>query len=172
MDKRRLRQLRAITELVEAFDRLSVKAWLGGGWALEALDHTYQRDHADVDFHIFAPDAPPVRVLLAELGYNIVEVTVSSFAAERGKLRIDWELLWEEDEAVVTYDSYVDVTYTWPPGAFPSEKTGAINGVAVYVMSPGAQRQLKLDYDKKQKRLRQKDMKDLARLRALIHDRL
>lgn len=172
MDKRRLRQLRAITQLVEACDRQGVKAWLGGGWALEALDNTYQRDHADVDFHIFAPDAPLVRVLLEELGYNIVEITASSFAAERGKLRVDWELLWEEDGTVVTYDSYVDATYIWPAGAFPQEKTGVINGVAVYVMSPSAQRQLKLDYNKKQKRLRQKDMRDLSRLRSLIHDRL
>lgn len=172
MDKRRLRQLRAITQLVEAFDRCGVRAWLGGGWALEALDHNYQRDHADVDFHVLAADAPLVRVLLEELGYNIIEVTSSSFAAERGKLRVDWELLWEDDAAVVTYDSYVDATYVWPPGAFPSEKTGTINAVAVYVMSPSAQRQHKLDYDKKQKRLRQKDMKDLARLRSLIHDRL
>ncbi|MBT9134643.1 MAG: 2''-aminoglycoside nucleotidyltransferase [Firmicutes bacterium] len=172
MDKRRLRQLRAIAQLVEALDRHSVKAWLGGGWALEALDHNYQRDHSDVDFHVLAHDAPSVRVLLEELGYNIVEVTASSFAAERGKLRLDWELLWWEDEAIVTYDSYADATYVWPLGAFPPEKTGIINGVAVYVMSPSAQRQHKLDYDKKQKRLRQKDMKDLARLRSLIHDRL
>lgn len=172
MDKRRLRQLRAIAQLVQVFDQHGVKAWLGGGWALEALDHSYQRDHADVDFHIFAYDAPQVRVLLEEQGYNIVELNASSFAAERGKLRVDWELLWEDDETVVTYDSLVDTTYVWPTGAFPPEKRGAIDGVEVYVMSPGAQRQLKLDYDKRQKRLRQKDMKDLSRLRALIHDRL
>ncbi len=172
MDKRRLRQLKAIMQLVEALDRHGIKAWLGGGWALEALDHNYRRDHADIDFHVFASDAPSVRVLLQEMGYNIVDVTASSFTAEWGKLRVDWELLWEEGEAIVTYDSYVEATYVWPAKAFPPEKSGEINGVSVYVMSPSAQRQHKLDYDKKQKRLRQKDMKDLARLRSLIHDRL
>lgn len=171
--KRRTRQSRAIVQLATLFDQHGVKAWLGGGWALEALDSSYCRDHVDVDYHVFAADAPTVRCLLEEEGFNIVDVTASSFIAERGKLCIEWELLWYGDnEEVVTYDTKLDRTYAWPSGAFPDDKTGAIDGVAVYVMSPTAQRRHKLDYDKEQVPLRQKDMKDLSRLKALIHDRM
>ncbi|MDP3487666.1 MAG: hypothetical protein Q8S19_07010, partial [Bacillota bacterium] len=96
--KRRIRQARAIAELAVLFDEHGIKAWLGGGWALEALDATYKRDHADVDFHVFADNAPAVRCLLEEQGFNIIEVAANSFAAERGKLRIEWELLWFNDQ--------------------------------------------------------------------------
>lgn len=170
--KRRVRQIRAITQLAELFDQQGIKAWLGGGWALEALDNSYQRDHADVDFHVFAEDAPIVRVLLEEQGFNIVDVMPNSFVSERGKLRIEWELLWFENDEIVTYDNVVDSTYVWPSGAFPDEKQGSLNGVKLYVMSPSALRKHKLDYDKGQVKLRQKDMKDLSRLKAIIHDRM
>lgn len=171
--KRRIRQARAIAQIAARFDEQGIKAWLGGGWALEALDPTYKRDHADVDFHIFAADAPLVRCLLEEEGFNIVDLTANSFAAERGKLRIEWELLWFGDnDETVTYDNKLDRTYTWPEGAFPDNKQGIIVDTQVYVMSPNAIRRHKLDYDKEQVPLRQKDMKDLSRLKALIHDRM
>lgn len=171
--KRRSRQARAISQLAARFEEQGIKAWLGGGWAIEAIDPSYMRDHADVDYHIFAADAPTVRCLLEEEGFNIVDLTANSFVAERGKLRIEWELLWyDEDNKIVTYDNKLDRTYTWPEGAFPEIKTGKIGDSCVYVMSPNAQRRHKLDYDKEQVPLRQKDMKDLSRLKALIHDRM
>jgi len=171
--KRRIRQARAIAELAVLFDEHGIKTWLGGGWALEALDPAYKRDHVDVDFHVFAADAPTVRCLLEEQGFNITEITANSFTAERGKLRIEWELLWLNDkDEIVTYDNKLDRTYVWPEGAFPGDKSGAIGDVDVYVMSPTAQRRHKLDYDKAHVPLRQKDMKDLSRLKALIHDRM
>lgn len=171
--KRRIRQARAIAQLAALFDEHGIKTWLGGGWALEALDPTYKRDHIDVDFHVFAADAPTVRCMLEEQGFNIVDVTANSFVAERGKLRIEWELLWySENDETVTYDNKLDRTYVWPEGAFPNTKAGTIDDVSVYVMSPSAQRRHKLDYDREHVPLRQKDMKDLSRLKALIHDRM
>ncbi|MDP3058448.1 MAG: hypothetical protein Q8N36_03215 [bacterium] len=171
--KRRARQLRAIIQLGNALEGKGIVAWLGGGWALEALDPTYQREHVDIDFCIMAEHASDVRVLLEEDGYDIVSFNENSFRAERGKSAIDWELLWSDEFGkLVSYYPNREQPYEWPVDAFPDKKNGILDGTPVYAMSAASQQRHKLEYSKDQAPLREKDIKDLSRLKAIIHDRM
>jgi len=171
--KRRARQVRPIIQTSEILDVADIKAWLGGGWALVAHESPRENHEQDIVFYIYAQDAAQVRMLLTEAGWSIVEVLPDSFAAERGRLLLRWELLWiDELGHTVTYGNRSDKAYFWPKDAFPPEKTGMLAGVAVRVVSAAAWGQYVLDGRGDKSEFRQKNTKDLSRLKSLVHDRM
>lgn len=171
--KRSARQANIIIKINEILDMANVRAWLGGGWALEAHDPFCQRDQGEIIFYVFAEDAAQVRILLTEAGFAIVDCMPNSFAAVRGRFYIGWTLLWvDEHDQVVTYDDLCDKGYHWPLDAFPHDKCLLIRGVAVRGVAAPAVRQHFLAGDKGNDRLRQKASKDSSRLKSLVHDRM
>jgi len=171
--KRSARQASAIIKVSELLDMANVRAWLGGGWAQEAHDTLDQRDRGEIIFYIFAEDAPQVRILLTEAGFDIVDCMPNSFAAVRGRLYIGWTLLWvDEHEQVITYDDLFDKGYYWPSAAFPQDKALLLRGVAVRAVAAAALRQRIFAGAKGNERLGHKGSKDLSRFKSLVHDRM
>ncbi|MFB9525740.1 nucleotidyltransferase domain-containing protein [Nonomuraea roseola] len=58
--------------LLALMDSLGVRAWLDGGWAVDACLGSQTRPHADLDVVVQEHDVPAVTVALRERGYRPV----------------------------------------------------------------------------------------------------
>ena len=171
--KRSARQASVIAKVSELLDVANVRAWLGGRWAQEGQGGLDHGDQGEIVFYIFAADAPQVRIILTEGGFDIVDCLPNSFAAVRGRFYIGFTILWvDEHDQVVTYDDRFDQGYHWPRDAFPEEKALLLKGVAVRAVGAAAWRDNLLAVGKGNARMRQKQSKDFSRLKSLVHDRM
>lgn len=62
-----------VLKIVDRLSEAGVRAWLDGGWGVDALVGEQTRDHDDLDVVIALGDAQPTRRALAPLGYEPAE---------------------------------------------------------------------------------------------------
>ena len=147
-----------VVRVLDALDSAGVRAWLEGGWGVDALVGRQTRAHRDVDLDIDTAQEGLVLGVLAELGYavetdwrpNRVELT----APGRG---------WV-DLHPLEFDLVGNARQRGPNGevyAFPREwfVDGALAGRPVQCFSLDAQRVFHTGYA-----LRPVDVHDLAQL--------
>lgn len=58
--------------IVEALERSGVRAWLDGGWGVDALLRRQTRPHDDLDLVVALADVPKLKDVLAQRGYAVV----------------------------------------------------------------------------------------------------
>ncbi|MEU0004763.1 hypothetical protein ABZ079_10790 [Streptomyces sp. NPDC006314] len=68
--KRARRQLDLIAGVLEAAPVHGVPLWLRGGWAMDFFLGEVSRDHEDIDWFAWAPDAAVVADVLTRLGHT------------------------------------------------------------------------------------------------------
>ncbi|RHA38828.1 amino acid transporter [Cellulomonas rhizosphaerae] len=152
------------TEVHAVLDALAARrcrAWISGGWGVDALAGTQSRPHRDLDLAITAEDEGSALQVLNDLGYHIETdwrpVRVEVVAADRG--RVDLHPL-NFDEAGNGHQAGLDGTpFTYPASCFT---TGTIGGRLVGCLSVGQQLLFHGGYE-----LRDIDRADLVLLRAL-----
>jgi lincosamide nucleotidyltransferase A/C/D/E len=61
-----------VSTVLAAFAERNMPAWVGGGWAIDALLGEQTREHTDLDLAFGAEQEPEVIDTLARLGYRVV----------------------------------------------------------------------------------------------------
>jgi len=171
-DKRSARRIRAILQVAKLLEDGDIRAWVGGGYALLALDRPHRLEQKTVDFYIYADAASATRMLLAEDGFGIVDVMPNSFAAVRGGLALKFTFLWlNEQGEIITYDETLESIYSWQSDAFPKEKNGRLLETWVYAMNLPERSQGQPAPATKAVRPEQKTGAT-KKLKSLVHDRM
>lgn len=60
-----------VLEIADRLDAAGVRAWLDGGWGVDALIRHQTRDHEDLDLVIPLPAADAARHALRALGFRV-----------------------------------------------------------------------------------------------------
>lgn len=60
-----------VVGLFQVFADASVRAWLAGGWAVDAIVGHQTRDHGDLDLAVDLRDLPALRALLGARGFAV-----------------------------------------------------------------------------------------------------
>lgn len=148
--------------VLDALAAVECRAWVGGGWGVDALVGAQSRPHRDLDLAIAADAEGAALQVLDALGYRIETdwrpVRLEVVAADRG--RVDLHPL-TFDEAGDGHQAGLDGTsFAYPASCFT---TGTIAGRLVGCLTVGQQLLFHSGYEP-----RDIDRADLALLRALV----
>jgi hypothetical protein len=152
--------------LLDELERLGVRVWVHGGWAIDALTGT-SRPHKDIDLLAEEAARPLLhehfratlideRVHRVKFRYGGVDVEVTLFRkTRRGKL--------------VTVNPRIIIA--WAPGAF-GERTAALAGRPIPVVDVGVLYVEVANTVRKKADMLEKNARDLERLAPLLTDEL
>ncbi|MFG3051780.1 nucleotidyltransferase domain-containing protein [Kitasatospora sp. NPDC048239] len=168
------RQLRLIAEAVEVAGALGVALWLRGGWAVDFYLGETTRDHADIDWFLWADDAGGLADGLLRRGYRQVPGPPAELQLDFTKdgLESSFTLLKRDPAGRVVVAGGPWAGTPWPEGMLDSGP-GRIGGLQCAIVSPHVQIEIKRMmpvWDPARPR-RTKDAEDIARLEAALQAR-
>ena len=165
-------QLRLIHEVLRTLDRGQIRAWLFGGWGLDARLGYITRDHGDIELWVDQSDARRSRDALVKAGATVLNTQPEEEACE---------FLWADVLFSTAYfDRRADGAFAsrgrWPDWVFPvgsfADAQGMLEGVLVPVMSTAGMLAMKEQYPQLRNGgpWRSKDIQDLATLRKMLDE--
>lgn len=168
------RQLAAIAEIREITQRLGVDVWLRGGWALDFYLGRVTREHADVDWFVWAGHLDAIVAGLRRLGWEPVD---SGAWAHRTLVRGDVHMSFQAmapgagDRAVIADGPLVGEH--WPATMIAGAQLGRIGPQHCLTISPAAQLRLKrmTPHWFPGRTTRAKDLEDIAHLEGALRRR-
>jgi lincosamide nucleotidyltransferase A/C/D/E len=151
-----------VLAVLDALARAGCRAWVGGGWGVDALAGRQTRPHRDLDLAIDAHDEAPALAALERLGYA-VETDWRPVRVELAAAPSRWV-----DLHPVAFDADGDGRQAGPDGGhfdYPRDGfvAGSIGGVRVPCLSVEQQLRFHTGYAP-----RDDDRHDLALLHELI----
>jgi len=168
-NNRNLEPMLLIQELTDACELSGVKAWLLGGWGIEALCGTIRRTHYDIDLLVSASDRKLYRQLVALIGAAIHEDAPQKLRFIKNGIQVDTRFFYALPDGRLVSDLDADdpMVYPWPRDSFPEQFNGELNGNPIRAISWSAQFVAKAGYSafKKDVSLREKDKSDLEFIR-------
>jgi hypothetical protein len=165
-------QLDRIRTITTTLAEGAQRAWLFGGWGLEARIGRVTRDHGDIELWVDRHDAHHVRQLLVGAGATLLDTQPPEEAAE-----YDWDGTWF---STAYFDARSDGTFTtagryddwvFPVGSFPDEPVD-LEGLSVLAMSVMGMLAMKQQYPhlRNGRPWRDKDIHDVELLRSMLGD--
>lgn len=166
-------QLRAIRRVVDVLSAANVRAWLFGGWGLDARIGRVTRTHCDIEFWVWRADGARSKNALLDAGSEALATQPPEEACE---------FVWDGVSFSTAYfDRRPDGTFSpkgrwadwiFPPDSF-DENPGLLDGVSVPAMSVAGMLAMKEQYPtlRNGRPLRDKDIADIAILRRLRPER-
>ena len=162
-------QLRVIHRVVDVLFVVGVRAWLFGGWGLDARVGRITRDHGDIEFWVRRSDAARSKAALADAGATALSTQPPEEACE---------LRWSGVNFSTAYfDHRADGTFApegrWSDWVFPAdsfgEVPGLLDGIPVPAMSVAGMLAMKEQFPalRNGRPWRDKDIGDIAVLRGL-----
>jgi len=173
MNRQTRDQLELIVKISTALGREARRAWLFGGWGLDARIGRITRDHGDIEFWVDRTEAPEVQRLLVGAGATLQDTQPPEESAE-----YTWDGTWF---STAYFDSRPDGTSTtagrwddwvFPVGSFPDDPV-QLEGRPVLAMSVPGMLAMKEQYPQLRNGspLRDKDLRDVAVLRSMLGGR-
>lgn len=155
-------RVEAVLEVLDALRGAGCRAWLGGGWGVDALVGRQTREHRDVDLALDAGHEGSALTALGGLGY-VVETDWRPVRVELAAPGRRWV-----DVHPVRFDTTGHGVQAGPDGtafAYPRGclTTGVLDGVAVPCLSAAQQVAFHTGYPP-----REVDLADLALLRPMV----
>jgi lincosamide nucleotidyltransferase A/C/D/E len=135
MDEKASLQLRVIHLVVDALRVAGIRAWLFGGWGLDARIGRITREHGDIEFWVARTDAERSRSILVAAGAAALATQPPEEACE-----FTWDGI---PFSTAYFDRQSDGTFTtlgrqsdwvFPAGSF-SDEPGVLEGIEVPAMS-------------------------------------
>lgn len=166
-------QLAAISEVVALARDRDVSLWLRGGWAMDFFLGRITRAHADVDWFALADEGARLASALMERGFlDVGRVPVEQqidLTRDRVEHSFAFIRLGGDGEALVAEGPWAGEPY---PVGMLRGPIGRIGGVAVQVIAPAAQIEIKEMMPTWNPRLRrrQQDIDDIAAIRSKLRD--
>ncbi|MBV9581272.1 MAG: hypothetical protein JO057_22045 [Chloroflexi bacterium] len=170
MDERTRAQLHLITSVIDALKAADIRAWLFGGWGLDARLGRITREHGDVEFWVERSDAERSKAALIQAG----AVALATQPPEEA-----CEFIWDGVEFSTAYfnrqpdGQFSQPDGRWsdwrfPPGSFGDEP-GLLEGTPVLAMSVAGMLAMKEQFPRLRngRPWRPKDIADIETLRGL-----
>jgi hypothetical protein len=171
MNERTGAQLRVIKAVTDALRAVDIRAWLFGGWGLDARIGRITREHGDVEFWLERIHAERSKAVLVGAGATALRTQPPEEACE---------FIWDGVDFSTAYfdrqpdGSSVQLLGRWsdwlfPPGSFGDEP-GTLDGTPVLAMSVSGMLAMKEQFPdlRNGRPWRQKDIDDIEILRRLI----
>jgi len=138
--ERALRQLGLIEDTIEMSQRLGVRTWLRGGWAMDFFLGWLTRDHINVDWHAWIADAPAITAALHADGYRTLSGPPPEQQLDVAKDGLDMSFTWltRSAEGKVTVAGGQFGGEAWPDGML-DRPPGTIGPVQCPIISPRVQ---------------------------------
>ena len=123
------RQLAALGEVAERFNRDGIEYWLFGGWAVDFYAGRVTRDHDDVDLAVWHADLPRITELLLRDGWSHAPEPDEDGGTgyERSGVRLELTYLVRDEQGVVCIPLSGGLV-PWPDSA-DADETAELNGV-------------------------------------------
>lgn len=170
MEERQRAQLRVIRSVIDTLRAGGVRAWLFGGWGVDARIGRVTREHGDVEFWVERCDANRSRAVLVRAGATVLMSQPPEEACE-----FEWDGV---PFSTAYFDRQADGRFTtkgrWSDWEFPAgsfgEDTGTFDGVPVPTMSVAGMIAMREQYPRLRngRRWRAKDIVDIEILRKLL----
>lgn len=166
-------QLDLIRKITTTLAEGSGRAWLFGGWGLDARIGRVTRDHGDIELWVDRHDAHHVQRLLVDAGATLLDTQPPEESAE-----YDWDGIWF---STAYFDAQSDGTFTtdgrwddwvFPVGSFPDEPV-ELEGLPLLAMSVAGMLAMKEQYPhlRNGRPWRDKDIPAVGLLRSMLGDR-
>jgi lincosamide nucleotidyltransferase A/C/D/E len=136
-----------VVEVVGRLDGAGVRAWLDGGWGVDALVGDETRDHDDLDVVIALDDAQAARDALAPLGYALAEDEMPTRFVVRapGDRRIDFHTVTFDAQGGGVQRLQDGSSWRYPPEGFAG--VGRVAGHAMRCLTAEVQVRTHVGYD-------------------------
>lgn len=163
-------QLTLISKITTTLAQDGLRAWLFGGWGLDARIGRITRDHGDIELWVDRRDAEPVRRRFAAAGATALDTQPPEESTEYS---------WDGGRFSTAYfDARPDGTATpegrwsdwvFPAGSFPDDPVD-LEGHPVRAMSVAGMLAMKEQYPRLRNGgpWRDKDRADIDRLRSML----
>ena len=171
MNERTGAQLRVIKAVTDALRAVDIRAWLFGGWGLDARIGRITREHGDVEFWLERIHAERSKAVLVGAGAMALRTQPPEEACE---------FIWDGVDFSTAYfdrqpdGSSVQLLGRWSDWLFPAgsfdDEPGTLDGTPVLAMSVSGMLAMKEQFPdlRNGRPWRQKDIDDIEILRRLI----
>jgi lincosamide nucleotidyltransferase A/C/D/E len=109
-----------VVRLLDAFEAAQVKAWVDGGWGVDALLGEQQRPHDDLDLVVELKDVATVEDVLRRAGYTAKdrEAPLSFMVVDSEGRQVDIHPVVFDDDGNGLYQMDHRQTWTYPADGF------------------------------------------------------
>jgi hypothetical protein len=163
-------QIRVIHSVIDTLQGVGIRAWLFGGWGLDARLGRITRHHGDVEFWVERGDADTSKRALMRAGATALMTQPPDEACEFERDGVLFSTAYfdrRSDGAFTQEGRWSD--WRFPAGSF-GDDPGVLDGVPVPTMSVAGMLAMKEQYPRLQHGgpWRAKDIRDIEILRELI----
>jgi hypothetical protein len=163
-------QLRLLREMRDAFDDAGVRWWLFGGWALDVHAGEITREHSDIEAYVSLEDAERATAALERAGFVAWPALHPDegrpFTKDGQEIGL-WYLTYDAAGRTITPGRWSD--WPWYPGSFDGPR-GLLGDLELPAVTLECLLDTKSNFAKHPHGapLREKDIADIERLRAMI----
>ncbi|MGI9433119.1 MAG: nucleotidyltransferase domain-containing protein [Myxococcota bacterium] len=128
----------SVVAVLEALEEAGVRAWLDGGWGVDALLGKQTRPHGDLDLVIDRRSASGLEACLRELGFERANENAYSFVMSHSELgSVDVHGVRFDERGYGAFEVPGGGEWPFPPSAFAG--VGTVAGKSVGCLSAEAQ---------------------------------
>jgi hypothetical protein len=169
MERQQRAQLRVIGSVIDTLGAVDIRAWLFGGWGLDARIGRITREHGDVEFWIECCHADRSQMVLERAGATILMTQPPEESCEFEWDGVPFSTAYfdrQSDGRFTTEGRWSD--WVFPVGSF-GDDAGTLDGVSVPTMSLAGMLDMKEQYShlRNGRPLRPKDILDIETIREL-----
>jgi hypothetical protein len=170
MDDRTAAQLRVIRKVIAVTRAAGIRAWLFGGWGLDARMGRITREHGDVEFWVEHIHAERSKAALPTAGATALTTQPPAEACEFTWAEVPFSTAYFDRQPDGSFSQPEGRWSDWlfPPGSFGDEP-GTLDGTAVLAMSVSGMLAMKEQYPRLRhgSPWRPKDIADIEMRRGL-----
>jgi aminoglycoside-2''-adenylyltransferase len=170
MNERARAQLRVIKAVTTALGAVDIRAWLFGGWGLDARIGRITREHGDVEFWVERIHASRSKAVLQAAGATALTTQPPEESCEFSWDGVDFSTAYFDRQPDGSCSQPLGRWSDWrfPPGSFGAEPA-TLDGMPVLAMSVAGMLAMKEQFPslRNGRPWRQKDVDDIEVLRGL-----